>query len=261
MAKKRLIPKLLLSPGSTNPSKQVLVITKQYGVRIEVGNPISTAKIFQAQGADELILSNISPSVIPYSMLRNITNQLSEEIFMPITVGGGIATVEQFKELLSDGADKISINTAAVGNKEFITRASDLYGAQCVVLSIDYKKDEKGDLCVYTNGGTTNTGLHPVEWAIEAEKLGAGEILFTSIDHDGMREGLDHATLNELCRSVSIPVIASGGCSLPQHFIDGYGKSKIEAIAAGTFFAFKDQSFMQIRSAIKNAGIDIRVYT
>jgi cyclase len=261
MAKKRLIPKLLLSPGSNNPSKQVLVITKQYGVRIEVGNPISTAKIFQAQGADELILSNISPSVIDYPTLRRITNQLSEEIFMPITVGGGITTVDQFKELLSDGADKISVNTAAVNNRDLITKASELYGAQCVVLSIDYKKDKNGNLHVFTNGGKTDTGMHPVEWAIEAEKLGAGEILFTSIDHDGMREGLDVKTISDLCKSVSIPVIASGGCSLPQHFIDGYGAAHLEAIAAGTFFAFKDQSFMQIRSAIKNAGIDIRVYT
>lgn len=261
MAKKRLIPKLLLSPSSNDPSKLVLVITKQYEGRIEVGHPISTAKIYQAQGADELILSNINPSVIPYSTLRSITNQLSEEIFMPITVGGGISTVQQFKELLSDGADKISVNTAAVNNKQLITWASDIYGAQCVVLSIDYKKDDKGDLKVFINGGKTNTGMHPIDWAIEAERLGAGEILFTSIDHDGARNGMDYGTIAEVCKAVSIPVIASGGCSLPQHFIDGYNSSKLEAIAAGTFFAFKDQSFMQIRSAIKNAGVDIRVYT
>lgn len=261
MAKKRLIPKLLLNPSSNNPSKAVLVITKQYEGRIEVGSPISTAKIFQAQGADELILTNINPALISYSQLREITNQLSEEIFMPITVGGGVSTVQQFKELLSDGADKISINTAAVNNKEIITQASDIYGAQCVVLSIDYKKDENGNLSVFTNGGKVNAHMHPVDWAIEAEKLGAGEILFTCIDNDGMRNGLDHATLGDLCRAVSIPVIASGGCSLPQHFIDGYNLSNLEAIAAGTFFAFKDQNFMQIRSHIKNAGIDIRVYT
>jgi cyclase len=261
MAKKRLIPKLLLNPSINNPSKQVLVITKQYNGVIEVGSPISTAKIFQAQGADELILSNIKPEIISYSTLRLITNQLSEEIFMPITVGGGVNSINQFKELLSDGADKISINTAAILNPSLITEASDSYGAQCVVISIDYKKDEKGDLKVFTNGGKVNTGKHPIDWAIETEKLGAGEILFTSIDHDGMRNGLDRATINDLCKAVSIPVIASGGCSLPQHFIDGYLTSKLEAIAAGTFFAFKDQSFMQIRSAIKNAGVDIRVYT
>ena len=261
MAKKRLIPKLLLSPSSNHPTKQVLVITKQYQGTIEVGSPVSTAKIFQAQGADELILSNIKPELIPYTTLRTITNQLSEEIFMPITVGGGISHVQQFKELLSDGADKISVNSAAVRNPDLISEASDIYGAQCVVISIDYKRDEKGDLCVYIDGGKTNTGKHPIEWAMAAEKYGAGEILFTSIDNDGMRNGLDHATIGDLCRAVSIPVIASGGCSLPQHFIDGYNLSKLEAIAAGTFFAFKDQSFMQIRSAIKNAGIDIRVYT
>jgi cyclase len=261
MAKKRLIPKLLLSPSSNNPAKQVLVITKQYSETIDVGSPVSTAKVFQAQGADELILSNIKPNLIAYNTLRSITNQLSEEIFMPITVGGGINSVLQFKELLSDGADKISINTAAILNPQLITEASEIYGAQCVVISIDYKKNEKGDLKVFINGGETSTEKHPIDWALQVEKLGAGEILFTSIDNDGMRNGLDHATISDLCRAVSIPVIASGGCSLPQHFIDGYNFSKLEAIAAGTFFAFKDQNFMQIRSAIKNAGIDIRVYT
>lgn len=260
MAKKRLIPKLLLNPSANNAEKLVLVITKQYHGIIEIGSPISMAKIYQAQGADELIFTNIKPHITPFSVLRQIINQVSEEIFMPITVGGGISTVQQFMELLTDGADKISINTAAVVTPSFITRASDIYGAQCVVVSIDYKKNVSGNLSVFTHCGTNDTKMNPVEWAIKAEQLGAGEILLTSIDNDGMRNGLDLETINEVCSAVNIPVIASGGCSLPQHFIEGYKLPNLEAIAAGTFFAFKDQNFMQIRSHIKNAGVDIRVY-
>lgn len=260
MAKVRLIPKLLLKE-SVNSKKLVLVITKQYDQIIEIGSPVSMAKIFQAQGADELIFTNIRPEVTSYAELRKVINSVSEEIFMPVTVGGGISTVQQFRELLTDGADKISINTAAVNNPSLITEASMIFGAQCVVVSIDYKKEEDGSYRVYTHYGTKKTELDPVEWAKQAEIAGAGEILLTSIDHDGMRNGMDNEMNKRVCESLSIPVIVSGGCSLPQHFIDAVKIGKGDAVAAGTFFAFKDQSFMQVRSHIRNAGIDIRVYT
>jgi len=257
----RLIPKLLLKESSNGSKKPVLVITKQYNQIIEIGNPVSTAKIFQAQGADELIFTNIRPDVTPYEDLRKIINEVSEEIFMPVTVGGGISTVKQFRELLTDGADKISINSSAVNNPSLITEAATIFGAQCVVVSIDYKKESDGSYAVYIKGGTEKTVLDPVQWAVEAERLGAGEILLTSIDHDGMRDGMDNEINKLVCQAVSIPVIVSGGCSLPQHFIDAVKIGKADAVAAGTFFAFKDQSFMQVRSHINNAGIDIRVYT
>lgn len=261
MAKVRLIPKLLLKESSHGSKKPVLVITRRYNEIIEIGSPVSMAKIFQAQGADELIFTNIRPETIPYYELRKIINAISEEIFMPVTVGGGIFSVEQFRELLTDGADKISINTAAIKNPALITEASLKFGAQCVVVSIDYKKDEEGKCFVYTNGGTVKTNYSPEEWAVEAEKFGAGEILLTSMDNDGMRNGMDNYMNKIVCEAVSIPVIVSGGCSLPQHFIDAVIDGKADAVAAGTFFAFKDQSFMQVRSHIRNAGIDIRVYT
>lgn len=261
MAKVRLIPKLLLKESGNGSKKPVLVITKQYDQIIEIGSPVSMAKIFQAQGADELIFTNIRPEVTPYRELREIINRVSEEIFMPITVGGGITDTQQFRELLTDGADKISINTAAIKNPGLITEASAIFGAQCVVVSIDYRKETDGSYRVYSNGGTQITGLDPVQWAMEAERLGAGEILLTSIDHDGMRDGMDNQLNRLVCEAVSIPVIVSGGCSLPQHFIDAVKIGKADAVAAGTFFAFKDQSFMQVRSHISNAGIDIRVYT
>lgn len=239
----------------------MLVITRQYDEIIEIGSPVSMAKIFQAQGADELIFTNIRPETTSYEELRRIINAISEEIFMPVTVGGGISTVQQFRELLTDGADKISINSAAINNPSLINEASQIFGAQCVVVSIDYRKEADGSYLVYTDGGKTNTGLNPVSWALEAQRLGAGEILLTSIDHDGMRNGMDNFLNRQVCEAVSIPVIVSGGCSLPQHFIDAVKEGKGDAVAAGTFFAFKDQSFMQVRSHIRNAGIDIRVYT
>ncbi|RYF88962.1 MAG: imidazole glycerol phosphate synthase subunit HisF [Chitinophagaceae bacterium] len=261
MAKVRLIPKLLLKESSNGSKKLVLVITRQYDQIIEIGSPVSMAKIYQAQGADELIFTNIRPETTPYAELRKTINAISEEIFMPITVGGGISTVQQFRELLTDGADKISINTAAINNPSLIQEASEIFGAQCVVVGIDYRKQPDGSYMVYSNGGKTPTHLDPVSWAVEAQRLGAGEILLTSIENDGMRNGMDNVLNRQVCEAVSIPVIVSGGCSLPQHFIDAVKEGKGDAVAAGTFFAFKDQSFMQVRSHIHNAGIDIRVYT
>lgn len=260
MAKTRLIPKLLLA-NSSQINRPVLVVTKNFDKIIEIGSPISLAKIYQAQGADELILTSIRHETMPYLEFRKIINQLSEEIFMPITVGGGIKNVNQFRELLSDGADKIAINTNAFLNNSLISESSSIFGAQCVVVSIDYKKYIDGNTYVYINNGKEKTNMHPADWAKMAEKLGAGEILLNSIDQDGMRNGMDNETNYLVSSSVSIPVIASGGCSLPQHFIDAVKIGNADAVAAGTFFAFKDQSFMQIRSHIKNAGIDIRVYT
>jgi imidazole glycerol-phosphate synthase subunit HisF len=260
MSKRRLIPKLLLQPSEHAANKLVLVITKQFGEVIEIGNPISMAKIYQAQGADELIFTNIKPALTSFDTLVQTMNQISEEIFMPITVGGGVTKIEDFRALLNCGADKVSINTAAVTSPHLITEASNIFGAQCVVVSIDYKI-ESGVPVVYINGGQQKTELSPIEWAKQAEQLGAGEILLSCIDNDGMRNGLNNQVNQAVVASLNIPVIVSGGCSLPQHFIDGFLIGKADAVAAGTFFAFKDQSFQQIRSHIKNAGIDIRVYS
>ncbi len=260
MSKKRLIPKLLLH-GNAKGTNLNLVITKKYTDIIEVGSPVSMAKIFQAQGADELIFTNIDSKITDLKILADIIDNVSEEIFMPITVGGGVKSISDFRLLLNSGADKISINTIALTNPELITQSAELFGAQCVVVSIDYKQDEDGNYWVYSNGGKIKTNYNPIEWAIKCEQLGAGEILLSSIDNDGMRNGLNNEINHQVSTSIKIPVIASGGCSLPSHFIDGFKNSEIEAIAAGTFFALKDQSFQQIRSHIKNAGIPIRIYS
>lgn len=261
MSKKRLIPKLQLKTSSYNVNKMVLVVTKQFNQFIEIGDPVSQAKIFQDQGADELIFLNIDRENKNIDELSKIIRKLSEEIFMPLAVGGGVHSDEHFRTLLTNGADKISLNTIAVKNPSFITASSEKYGAQCVVVGIDYKLDEKNIYRVFTENGQFNTGLNPVEWAMEVDRLGAGEILLSCIDHDGMQNGLELEITKQVSENVSIPVITSGGCGLARHFSDGYIIGKADAVAAGTFFAQRDQNFMQTRSQIRNAGVNIRVFT
>lgn len=261
MSKKRLIPKLQLKTSSYNSSKTVLVITKEFNQVIEIGDPVSQSKIYQDQAADELIFINIDRHEKEIYNLCKIIRKVSEEIFMPITVGGGVKNEEDFRNLLSNGADKISINTIAVTNPQFIKIASEKFGAQCVVVSIDYRMELDGTFRVYINNGQEKTSIDPVSWAIECEKMGAGEILLTSIDNDGMRKGLNLEISERISTKLSIPVINSGGCGIAQHFIDGFLIGKADAISSGTFFALQDQSFMQTRSQIKNAGIEIRVHT
>jgi cyclase len=259
MSKKRLIPKLQLAISANNLQKFVVVITKQFGDRIEIGDPVSQAKIFQDQSADELIFLNIDRDINSISKLSEVISRVSEEIFMPLTVGGGVTSEKDFRLLLLNGADKISINSIAAEQPEFITIVSEKYGASCVVVSIDYKKDENGQYFVYTNSGKVKTNLNPIEWAIKAEKLGAGEILLTCIDNDGMRNGLELNMPKEIVKALNIPVICGGGCGLASHFSQGFIEANVEAVCAGSFFAQRDQNLIQTRSQILNSGIIIRV--
>ena len=259
MSKKRLIPKLQLATSKHNSKKLVVVITKQFGDKIEIGDPVSQAKIFQDQSADELIFLNIESNKNNVKILSEVIAKVSEEIFMPLTVGGGISSDEDFRLLLSNGADKISINTHAIKNPSFIKLMSEKYGAQCVVVSIDYKKEGDGLFKVYTHGGKHPTGLDPIQWAIQAEKLGAGELLFTCIDQDGMRNGLELEVPSQVVKQVNIPVICGGGCGLAQHFSDAFLQANVEAVCAGSFFAHRDQNLIQTRAQISNAGVLIRM--
>ncbi len=239
----------------------VLVTTVQFGQFIEIGDPISQAKIYEAQAADELIFLDLAASSDNRETMVEVVRQASEEIFMPFTVGGGVRSIEDFRTLLSNGADKVSINTAAVEHPCFINEASTAFGAQCVVLSIDYRKDDAGRYNVWTRGGKFDAGLDPVEWAVEGEKRGAGEILLTSIDRDGTRQGLDLELTRRVAESLSIPVITSGGCGLAAHFVDGFLMGNADAVSAGSYFCFKDENPMQTRAQIRNAGIPIRLHT
>lgn len=262
MLKKRIIPKLQLKARRIgNGIKLVLVTSIKFREYIEIGDPVSQAKIFQDQAADELIFVDIDASIDNrVNLLVDVVKSAAEEIFMPLTVGGGVRSIDDFRTLLLNGADKVSINTAAVRNPALIGEAANIFGAQCVVLSIDCKKNAAGQYKVCTNCGTEETELDPVSWAKESEQRGAGEILMTSIDRDGTSSGLEIELIRKVADAVSIPVIASGGCGLASHFVEGFLQGGADAVSAGTYFCFKDENIMQVRSQVKNAGIPIRLY-
>lgn len=262
MVKKRLIPKLLLKRRRLGTAERmVLVTTRGYEQVIEVGDPVSQAKIYEAQFADELIFLNIDSSPLePEAPMLELLRRVASETFMPIAAGGGVRTTDDFELLLANGADKVCVNSAAVADPSLIERAAAIFGAQCVVLSIDYRHDVQGTR-VFVDGGRTPTPLDPVEWAMRAVALGAGEILLTDIARDGSGQGLDVATIRRVADRVPVPVIASGGCGLAQHFVEGFIDGRAEAVAAGTFFCFRDQNPMQTRAHVRNAGVPIRVKT
>ena len=261
MLKRRIIPKLQMLPSINNPKTMTLVFTIGFSEAVPVGSPVSQAKIFQAQCADELIFIDLSASKKRKTPNFDIIRDAAKEIFMPFTVGGGVSSIDDFRKLLMNGADKICLNTGAVLKPELITKASEMFGAQCVVLSIDFKRNSRERYTVWTHGGKVDSGLDPIDWAKSGEELGAGEILVTSIDRDGSRMGLDLELTRSIVENSNIPVITSGGCGLASHFVDGFTIGKADAVAAGTFFFMKDESFMQIRAKIKNADIPIRIHT
>ncbi|NER37089.1 MAG: imidazole glycerol phosphate synthase subunit HisF [Oscillatoria sp. SIO1A7] len=261
MLKRRLIPKLQMKARHIGRSERmVLVATIQFDEVVDIGDPVSQAKIYEAQAADELIFLDLDASLENRETRVDVVRKAAEEIFMPITVGGGVRTIADFRRLLSNGADKISVNTAAVKTPDLIERASDTFGAQCVVLSIDYRQAKDGEYYVWIEGGRVKTSLNPVDWAIAGERRGAGEILLTSIDRDGTRRGLDLEITRRVAENVSIPVITSGGCGAASHFVEGFLAGKADAVSAGTYFCFKDENTMQTRAQVKNAGIPIRLH-
>lgn len=261
--KKRLIPKLLIKHRRVGSAvRPVLVTTKQYRQILEVGDAVSQAKIYEAQLADELAVLNINGTPIgDDEILLGMIERLASETFMPLAVGGGVADVRDFARLLERGADKVCINTAAFLHPELISEAAARFGAQCVVVSVDHRRDPAGRSLVYTRNAQECSGVDVVEWAVQAARAGAGEILLTDADRDGTGKGLNCAVGKAVADAVSIPVILSGGCGLAEHFVDGFNRGGAEAVAAGTFFCFRDQNLMQTRAHIRNAGIAIRMET
>jgi len=255
MLKRRIIPKLLLERGASGKQLQ-LVTTRGFASSKPVGDPFSQAKIYQSQNVDELAFLDID-SKGPDREMLDCVSRLTEEIFMPITVGGGVASLGHFEELLNCGADKVAINSAALRDRSLIRRAANRFGAQCVVVSVDYRKMD-GKLIVHVDGGQLTTDMDVLDWVRVCEAEGAGEILLADIERDGAQAGLDLEGIKEVCAVVEVPVIASGGCGLARHFAEGMQAGAM-AVAAGTFFCSRDQNPMQCRSHIKNAGLPVRM--
>lgn len=252
MLKRRIIPKLLLKDGRNVKGVKFVKLR-------DTGHPVTNARIYDAQGADELVFLDITASKDNRTILFDIIASAAEEVFMPFCVGGGVRTVDDVRELLRAGADKVSINSAAVETPELITRGAERFGVQCMVVSIDYQTNADGKPEVFTHGGTVATGLDPVEHAVEMAKRGAGELLVTSIDRDGTMAGYDIEVLKRIVDRVKIPVIASGGAGTLQHLADAVKQADVSAVAVGSLFHFTDQSPIKARSFMKVAGIPVRV--
>jgi imidazole glycerol-phosphate synthase subunit HisF len=251
MLKVRLIPTLLLKDGR-------MIKTKRFDKHRDVGNPRTVAKVYDAQKVDELMFLDITATQENRHFLFDIVEAVAEECFIPLTVGGGIRTIEQAREILTRGADKVAINTAAVLRPEFITEIAKRFGVSTVVVSIDYKRNSEQNNEVYTHRGTQPTGMDPVEWAKEVEQLGAGEILFTCIDREGTMTGYDLETLQQVTSAVTIPVIASGGVGTIQDLVDGILIGGASAVSAASIFHFTDQSIFKAHSHMKEKGLSVR---
>ncbi len=257
--KRRLIPKLQLILKQTyNGKKPILVLTKQFSGYRPVGDVISQAKIFEAQLADEIVLVDLIGNDESWPILLDTVQLISEVLATPLSVGGGLKDLDQIQALLNRGADKVIINTGAIEDPELINRASSLYGSQCITLSIDAIKKEQDTWLVFKSNGSINTGIAVIDWAKEVVERGAGEILITSIINDGGGNGLDLELIQSIVRAVNVPIIASGGCGIAKHFVDGY-KVGASGIASGTYFFKRDQNPIQCRSHIANSGIPIRL--
>lgn len=252
MYAKRIIPCLDVENGRV--VKGVSFVDKR-----DAGDPVECAKAYDKQGADELVLLDIMASHEGRSTMIDIVRRVAETVFIPFTVGGGIKTVEDFKELLRAGADKISVNSAAVRNPDLINQASYKFGSQCVVCAIDAKNDGKGSWEVYLNGGRIPTGIDAVKWAIEAEKRGAGEILLTSMDQDGQKTGYDIELTRTVSENVGVPVIASGGAGKAEHFYDAFTDGKADAVLAASLFHFNELPVPELKRYLKDKNISVRL--
>jgi cyclase len=224
----------------------------------DAGNPVEVARRYDEQGADELAFLDIKASVETRDLLYDMIEAVADQVFIPLTVGGGVSRVDDIRALLNAGADKVSINTAAVANPALIAEASGRYGAQCIVAAIDARQSSPGRWEVYTHGGRTPTGLDAVDWARRVTGLGAGEILLTSMDRDGAKSGFDLALTRAVVDAVDVPVIASGGVGALQHLVDGIIIGGADAVLAASIFHYGEFSIGEAKKAMAAAGIEIR---
>ncbi len=226
---------------------------------VDAGDPVEIAAAYDKAGADELVFLDITASSDARNTVVDMVRRVAEKVFIPFTVGGGIRTVEDFRVLLREGADKISVNTAAIMRPELISEAADKFGSQCVVVAIDARRRGDGGWNIFKNGGRIDMKIDAVEWAMKAEKLGAGEILLTSMDCDGTKEGYDLELTSVISENVSIPVIASGGAGNKDHFYDAFTLGKADAALAASLFHFKELEILDLKHYLHDRGLAMRL--
>lgn len=225
----------------------------------DAGDPVEIAAAYDKAGADEVVFLDITASSDHRNTVVDMVRQVAANVFIPFTVGGGIRTVEDFRVLLREGADKISINSSAINRPELISEAADKFGSQCVVVAIDAKKRADGSgWNVYKNGGRIDVGLDAIAWAKRAEALGAGEILLTSMDCDGTKAGYDIALTRQIAEAISIPVIASGGAGTKEHFFDALTEGKADAALAASLFHYKELEIQEVKDYLADRGVPVR---
>lgn len=225
----------------------------------DAGDPVEIASYYNKSMADEIVFLDITASSDKRSIMLDVVARTAEQVFIPLTVGGGIRSVEDFRRILSAGADKISVNSAALNRPELINEAAERFGNQCVVVAIDAKRRDCGGFDVYLNGGRINTGRDAVEWAVEAEKRGAGEILLTSMDCDGTKAGYDIDLTRQIADAVSIPVIASGGAGTKEHFAQALTDGGAEAALAASLFHYRELDILDLKHYLRDEGISVRI--
>ena len=251
MLAKRIIPCLDVRDG------KVVKGINFVGIK-EVGDPVECAAEYDRQGADEIVFLDITASNEGRGTMLDVVRRTAQKVFVPLTVGGGIRTIEDFRDTLRAGADKVSVNSAAVKNPQLIKEAADIFGCQCVVVAIDARKCADGHYTVVINGGRIDMGIDAVEWAKKAEELGAGEILLTSMDTDGVKGGFDLDMLNAVCSVVKIPVIASGGCGKLEHFTEVFEKTNASAALAASLFHYKELTVGEVKEELARHDIPVR---
>ena len=253
MHTKRIIPCLDVNNG------RVVKGTNFVNLR-DAGDPVEVGREYDRAGADELVFLDITASSDARAIKADMVRRVAETVFIPFTVGGGIRTVEDFKMILREGADKVAVNSAAIMNPQLISEAADKFGSQCVVVAIDAKRRANGNgWNIFKNGGRVDMGIDAVEWAMRADRLGAGEILLTSMDCDGTKAGYDIELTRTISEAVSIPVIAAGGAGTKEHFYDALTEGKADAVLAASLFHYKELEIRDLKKYLREKGMSVRL--